>query len=486
MKSNPFKYCKQWSAIIVLLLLFLNSGCKKFLDVNENPNNPVNASPQLLLPVVEASIGQVVGNNFQIYGNFWAQYWTQSPSASQYRTIDQYRLSNTAFDRPWAILYRNALNNAEIIINTDAPNAEHIKGMAYVLKAYTFQLATDAFGDIPLSQALRGNEVTSPQYEPQQTVYDSIFNYIDKGIALLGTANAVSPGSQDLIFQGDAAQWIRFARTLKLRAYLRLSEVDPALAQQGITALYNSGATFLEEDAAIQYSTTGGNENPLFNEMVGLGRTQNIVASGTAVNNFLRNNDPRVFQVYDIIPGQDTIAYIRQGSYSSNANKAVSPPSAKVGANANDNASATTPVKLISLPESYFLQAEAVARGWAPGDAFSLYRQGVQASFASLGVANAATAYLQSAPDAQWPANLEGRLRAIILQKYYAMAGSQGFEAWTEWRRTGYPEFLAPSAASTIGAGRMPLRFLYPGSEITTNQNFPGTVLIYEPVWWDQ
>ncbi|RYD72050.1 MAG: SusD/RagB family nutrient-binding outer membrane lipoprotein, partial [Sphingobacteriales bacterium] len=67
-----------------------------------------------------------------------------------------------------------------------------------------------------------------------------------------------------------------------------------------------------------------------------------------------------------------------------------------------------------------------------------------------------------------------------------AMAGSQGFEAWTEWRRTGYPEFLAPSAASTIGAGRMPLRFLYPGSEITTNQNFPGTVLIYEPVWWDQ
>jgi hypothetical protein len=77
-------------------------------------------------------------------------------------------------------------------------------------------------------------------------------------------------------------------------------------------------------------------------------------------------------------------------------------------------------------------------------------------------------------------------IRAIITQKYYAMCGFQGFEAWTEWRRTNYPEFWVPSAASVIGAERRPLRFLYPNSEITSNLNYPGTVPLYEPVWWDK
>ncbi|MNN96821.1 Susd and RagB outer membrane lipoprotein [compost metagenome] len=65
------------------------------------------------------------------------------------------------------------------------------------------------------------------------------------------------------------------------------------------------------------------------------------------------------------------------------------------------------------------------------------------------------------------------------------MCGFQGFEAWTEWRRTGYPTFFTTSAASTLGEGRMPLRMPYSNSEATTNANYPGNVVIYTPVWWD-
>lgn len=486
MKTNQFKTYQLTVMVLATILTVSFYSCKKFLDVNENPNNPVNASPQLLLPAAEAAVGQLVGNNFQIYGNFWAQYWTQSPSSSQYRTIDQYRVTNTNFDRPWINIYRSSLENLQLIINSNTPNAEHIKGMAFLLKAYTFQLATDAFGDIPLTEALQGNVIASPRYERQQVVYDSIFNYIDRGIILLSVANAVSPASQDLLFQGDAGQWIRFGRTLKLRAYLRLSQVLPATAQQGIAQLYSTTGGFLESDAAINYASTGGNENPLYNETIGLGRTQNIVASTTAVNAFLRNQDPRLYRFYDVLAGADTIASIRQGSYSTNTDKEVSPPSALVGGNAINTASATAPVKLISGAESYFLQAEAVARNWASGNLAALYRFGVQSSFSALGIPDVAPAYLANAPDAVLPGTTAGNIRTIILQKYYAMCGFQGFEAWTEWRRTGYPEFLVTSAASTIGGGRMPLRFLYPNSEITTNQNFPGTTLIYEPVWWDK
>jgi hypothetical protein len=472
--------------VLLFLIPLTFSGCKKFLDVNDNPNNPDTAEPSLLLPAVEASIGQIVGNSFQVYGNFWAQYWTQNPSSSQYRTIDQYRVTSTNFDRPWLTIYRNALQNAEIIINSNAANSQHIQGIAYLLKAYTFQLATDAFGDIPLSEALKGNEFASPHYEPQKVVYDSVFAYIDRGLALVNTANAASPGSQDLIFRGNMAQWRAFGNTLKLRAFLRLSEVDPTRAQAGVAALYSSGAVFLTEDASITYLSTGGNENPFYNEMLGLGRTQNPVASATAVNAYKRNNDPRAFRFYDLVGTADTIANIRQGSYASNANKQVSPPSALVGARGSNSASATAPVKLISASESYFLQAEAVARGWATGDLSTLFTTGIRRSFDALGIGSSATTYIQTAPDAQLPGTTEGNIKAIITQKYYAMNGFQGFEAWTEWRRTGYPDFIQTSAASTLGAGRMPLRFLYPNSEVTTNLNYPGTIPIYEPVWWDK
>ena len=65
------------------------------------------------------------------------------------------------------------------------------------------------------------------------------------------------------------------------------------------------------------------------------------------------------------------------------------------------------------------------------------------------------------------------------------MCGTQGFEAWTEYRRTGYPNFLITSVTSVLGTGRTPLRFLYPNSEAVSNGNYPGTVALFQPVWWD-
>jgi hypothetical protein len=490
---NKKYFFKLKNTLLIILLGTVGiSGCKKFLDVNENPNNPDTAAPNLLLPTVEAAIGQVVGNAFQVYGNIWGQYWTQSPSSSQYRSLEQYNTAATTSDRPWLTLYRSALVNADIITKNRSANTEYVRGMAYILKAYAFQVATDAYGDIPLSESLGGNQFASPHYDKQELVYDSIFKYIDLGIGLLNTPAATSPGAQDIIFQGSNPKWIAFANTLKLRSYLRLSKINPTKAQAGVTALYTAGALFLTEDASIKYSSTGGNENPFYNEMVGLSRTQNVVASGTAVKAFKRNNDPRLFKFYDVlvtVPASDTIAYLNQGAYTANSTKRVSPPSALVGGNANNTASAVAPVKLISASESYFLQAEAVARGWgSTGDLSTLFGQGVSSSFVATGLtAVQATAYLATAPDAQIAAavTLDDKIKTIITQKYFAMCGFQGFESWTEWRRTDYPTFFVTSAASTLGVERMPLRFIYPNSEATSNLNFPGSIPIYTPVWWD-
>jgi hypothetical protein len=140
----------------------------------------------------------------------------------------------------------------------------------------------------------------------------------------------------------------------------------------------------------------------------------------------------------------------------------------------------------MSAAESYFLQAEAVARGWlnVGKTANVLYQQGIRASFASYNVPGVET-YITSSPAAQWTEGTTSQIRAIIIQKWLAMTGNQGFEAWTEWRRTGYPDFFTVSKATTLGDTRMPARLLYPSSEVTRNLNFPGIKQIYETVWWD-
>lgn len=475
------------AALMLALVAVGFAGCKKFLDINENPNAPADANVTLLLPSAEAAVTHVLGNQFQVYGGIWAQYWTQSPAASQFKSIDQYAANASNFDRSWRILYTNALQNFDVIIDKVATQPQYTQyaAISYIMKGYTFQLLADAFGDVPVTEATN-KDITNPHYDPQAIVYDSVFAFIDKGMALIDLNTEAVPGNDDLIFQGDMEKWQQFANTLKLRAYLRLAKADAAKSEAGVKSL--AGATFLNTDALIEYSSTGGNQNPLFAEILDLGRTQNLVASSTAVDEMNRNNDPRVAVFYEIEPTANKVVGIAQGAFdTTTAQPKVSDPSIFVGAKGQDDRSALAPVKLISATESYFLQSEAAARGWLTGNAAQLFQSGITASFQAYDLSGEAANYLATAPDAQWPGGtFENQLKAIITQKYYAMCGNQSFEAWTEWRRTGYPTFFKVSLASSLGTNQMPARLLYPSTEVTQNANFPGLQLITTPVWWDK
>ena len=480
-------YKNKFVALAAGAALLTATGCKKFLDVNQNPNATTSASESLLLPSSQAAIGTAVGNNLQIIGSLYAQYWTQNPSSSQYKTIEQYNPEPASFDRVWGILYNDALEDIKVLEGNRNPNYVAI---ALIEKAYIFQLLTDAFGDVPLKDALQGVQMLSPKYDPQAEVYDSIFAWTKRGIALAGTSTTY-PTTDDLVFGGGAAgmnRWKQFGNTLLLRAYLRISLKDAAKAQSGIQALYATNPTFLTADARISYQNVGGNQNPLYAEGVGLSRTQNLVASNTAVNALTANNDPRLKVLYTSNSAGNVVG-VNQGTYNTQPSVAPTFPAAITGgrfASSTGATAAIAPVKLISATESYFLQAEAVARGWATGNVQTLFNAGIKASFDALGLSQTAyDTYIASAPDAQLPADLNGRIKAIITQKYYAMDGFQGFEAWTEWRRTGYPTFLVKSAASTLGSNELPVRLLYPETEITRNANFPGVKLITDKVWWD-
>ena len=495
--------------LIGLMMIGFFSACKKnFFNVNTNPNNPADVTVDYLLPSAEAAIGQALGDNLAIYGGIWGQFWTQNPASSQYISLEQYAPQSNDMDYPWGILYQTALIDLQTIVTkATTTNQTQYIAVAKILQAYTYQLISDNWGDVPYSQALQAQSgILSPMYDPQKSVYTGILKLVNDGLALLDTTLAKGtpgiPASNDLLCQGQMTLWKHFANTLKLKICLRLSGIDPATAQNGIASLNAVSAQYLQsgEEVEVNYSTTGGNTNPLYSSYVSLGNIQNLVASSTAINYMNTYGDWRLYTFYTGANG------ITQGAGPKLApGTPVSYPSAAVGGG-NDASGiatpATAPVILMSSYEALFLQAEAVARGWMPGVDSVLYYEGITENYTvwitpmSLGnygqafgpdsaISWATGYYAQDSIKYPSSGTFAQKLRAIIIQKWSSMCGNQNNEAWIEWRRTTYPDFFVKSVTSIIGGNKMPQRMLYPNNEVTTNQNFPGQKTIDTKVWWD-
>src|SRR5690606_29077502 len=136
-------------------------------------------------------------------------------------------------------------NLHQLGILADTGKKKQYKAIALIMKAYTFQLITDAWGDVPYTDALKGqladSNVVNPEYDTQRVVYHGILADIDTALKLINPNDAVTPGAEDLIYGGNMVKWRKFANTLKLRVYMRMSNIDPVTAQAGITAMYASG-----------------------------------------------------------------------------------------------------------------------------------------------------------------------------------------------------------------------------------------------------
>jgi len=487
----------------MLAALTLSSGCRKQLDVNTNPNIATEVTPDLLLPSAEVNLGVAMGVDIHTTGSFWAEYWTQSPTASQYKDLEQYQPTGNDFDREWAQFYSGTLMDLKKMIQSAESTARpQYIAIGKLLMAYSFQVITDGWGDIPYTQALKGEltdgQILNPQYDPQSLVYDSLIAMTDQALALINPADTRKPATDDVIFGGNMTSWRHFGNTLKLKLYMRLSEVAPDKARTGLTAtLAGGGFLTATENAMVTFVATAGNRNPLSGEITALNYTQNQVASATAIDSLNRNNDPRVAFFYDIAVDAicNPAGYIglRQGDYNQSPSLLLSAPGAITGANANLNcnsaavvASRRAPVRFLMGYESLFLQAEAMVRTGASG-ADSMFRAAIRANFTHVGsTAAAANGYIASSYWGRYPTggSAADQIRHIVTQKWFAMTGIQGFEAWTEFRRTGYPSFLVPSVNSFLG-NNFPKRFPYPNTELTRNSNFPGQKPLTDRVYWD-
>jgi hypothetical protein len=514
----------KYIGLILTVGILTFSSCKKdFFDINESPNSPTVLKVSEVLPTAQLAMGQAIGNDLKIGSGIWAQYWAQSFNASQYKAYDQYNVTNESQRAAWILLYSDALSDLNYIIEHGTTEGKpNYVAIATILKAYNFHVLTDAYGDIPFSEAGKGAEgILSPKYDSQKNVYDGIIAMLKDGISKIDVASSVHPADDDLIYHGDMSLWLKFANTTLLRVYMRLSNVDPGKAQAGIAEIINSATTFPfidsdfnpnnnqagSETAKITYTSTGGNTNPLYASYIALNSTTNLVASATAVNRFFdytADGDARISVLYT--PVGATYIGIPNGYLGINNTggyptppPVMSLPGSITGANIVAS-SATAPVIFLSDYETYFLLAEATERGWINlgVTAEEIYNWGIQLSYFSLGLqadeTDPASDYSVYINDPSVKYSLQSdKLQAIYFQKWFAMCGLQNFEAWTEGRRTGYiesnmgvgvPNTSFFTRSLNAGGNPLPARMLYPDLEVTRNKNFPGQQALGTKMWW--
>lgn len=472
------------------LLLLGSVGCKKITDINVDPNNPAidKASPELLMPAAVMSTAGQIGGSYAVIGGLWAQYYTQSATASQYRVIDAYNInSNINNNLDYLELYRSALNDYKVIRELSAAKGDwRFYLMATVMRAYTYHVLADLYDQVPYTEALQGAANLQPKFDDGYTIYQGILKEIDTALSKnYKVALNASEARADVVFEGDMDNWERFANTLKLKLYLRMVNAKPAEAEAGIKALYAANAPFLTTGAGVTSFTDEPNaSNPFYEQNIRrLNTNDNLRASVTFVSWLQANNDPRIVSYF----GSTNPGAIHQGDYAS-TNTAY--PSSAVFVQ-----SATDPVWFISEAESYFLQAEARERYFAGAGAKALYDAGVTAAFAQK---NLTPGTLLTGKYA-YPVGgtFQQKLEAIITQKWASFPGTHDLEGFFEQLRTGYPKYSPVySTAGTYVPGQLvyskngvtngafPKRLIFPDVERGRNSNTPAEVPVTVKVWW--
>jgi hypothetical protein len=472
------------------LLIF--SGCKKQLDINHDPNNPPvdEGTPQLVFPAAVLSTTATAGGEYAILGVLWSEYCTEDAFSSQYRNLDSYSATGSDLNTNYGEMYSGALNDYKLVLEKASGTGDwNFYLMATVMKAYTYHVLVDVYDKIPFSEALLAQANLQPKFDDGNAIYDSLIAEIDVALGKDFSANTnTDPGDADYLFGGEMSKWIDFANTLKLKMYLRMINSNPQKAQDGITQLYNSGATFLTVDAAVtQFTSVPGKQNPFYSyNIFSLNTVNNLRASITFLSWLKAHSDPRIVSYF----GTDAAIGIHQGDFQNTTDPTYANATTFVQ-------SPTDPVQFISGPESYFMQAEARERYFAGDGAKDLYDAGVAAAFNFWGFD--ATTFTAPGGDYEYPAGgtLDDKIEAIITQKWASLPGSHALEGWLERNRTGFPKSSPvystdPSyipgqfviAKNTIIGQNYPKRLPIPDEERSTNKNTPAPVPITTPVWW--
>jgi hypothetical protein len=495
------KICITATAVISL------ASCKKFLDVNNDPNKPVSATLPLkakLPAALVSSVNQEAGQLNQI-GAFWGGYWgSTNEGIGSFVDLKTYNGPAIRHQRDGIPVWENAfatmLYYQLIKEEAEAESALYYAGIAKIMQGWHFIRLVDIYNAMPFDDALKGTAVPTPRYEDGKTVYEKSFNLITEGISNIKNAAAgTEAGADDILFKGNKTLWAKFGNTIKLRGLIHQSEAgNSAFITAEIQKIQQEGSGFLGvgESALVQpgYLATAGKLNPFWESYyrnvqgVITGNYQDIRPTTFLIDQYQQRNDPRLSQLFVPVNGQYKGVLFGNPNTAPEYSRAnTSPfkgPQENGGKAAGLFKSATQPAVLMGSFESLFLQAEAAQRGWLSASAKDLYENGIKESFKYMEVAASEfEAYNQ-----QTAVAFNNTVDRIIEQKWLAINSISSIEAWTDYRRLGVPSI--PNSLEAPTPTSRPLRLMYPETERQTNNAETSKMgsddIIKDKIWWDK
>ena len=516
------------AAISMTLMLTTLTSCKDsgFLDINYNPNYPSSASAKYLVAAAEASTVSVMGLYAPLTGDMWCQYTTQGNSTNQYNTVCSYATTTATSYPPVTPLWQNGYANTLEDLKLAIADAES-KGewnwwlMAKVLTAYNFMMLTDSYCDIPCTDALDASNA-NPKFDDSKTVvYPGIIAILDEAIAKESEAvasNAKSPVSNyDCFLGGDMSKWVAFAKSLKLKAYLK----DYAANASQISALLAAGGLLEEDCAWTAWEDATNKSNPLYEMNIRqLNTTENIRACQTFFDYMLMNNDPRIVYIYEPTTAAKQV-YTTEAEWIAHladcyealpygAEKIPNTTAAPIASTSRFRQRIDDPVYLMNEAECELMIAEAYARAGNVDQAKAYYEKAVEAGFNRWGLD--ATDFINGV----YAFDESNMLKSIGMQYWITYAGANSYDGWLTRNRLGIPELqpdimvrannqelergfsegynpgsLVDPTASTLNAGEYPTRLLYPTA--TTFYNASAEAYVQQngnsqikKLWWQK
>jgi hypothetical protein len=412
------------------------AGCSDYFSgpgVDTNPNTPVNATAsQLFVGFQGLNFYNLTGDMARLVSLFDQQF---AGTGRQWSGFDHYELTENDFG--WDGFYTGGglvdLYKVQELVKAD----KVYLGVAQVWEALTATMIADVWGDIPYTDAGRGN--LKPKLDDQLVVYGKLQTVLDQAITNLNGSGS-GPGSADLVYGGNKALWIKAAHTLKARIYMHTAEVTngdyaKALAETALGIAANSG------DFTSYQSGGTGEINHWYQFRIQRGTD---MGAGKYIVDLMKGrNDPRLTDYFS--PGAAAHGQI----FGSEPNSEDDGTIAWLG---DVRGAPDYRQPILTWDENVLIRAEAQ---YKTGASAATVRATLNAYRAEIGMDDVS-------PSLSGPA----LFNQVMEEKY--IAEFQNVEAWNDWKRTCYP-----NVTPADGSNYIPARILYPSSERNTNVNIP-------------
>lgn len=399
----------------------------------------------------------------------------------------------------WETAYTTTIKSVTDIITQLEANGNNgtEMGIARIWKVFIFHTIVDTYGDTPYFNAGKGftDGDYRPVYDKAEDIYADMLKELEEGIGQLGTSGTL--GSADLVYNGDIDKWKRFANSLMLRLAMRMKNVDSSGSNAWAQKAISGGTMASNDDTAFMTHTDGPTDLNKNAWGTYAPRYPDARIGATLYDWLSDHDDPRLNILAD---PNGPAAGNRYGLESSALQSIYGETTADYALVNPAITTNSSPWIFLSYAQTALLEAEYAAASGDHGTAEMKYNSGVRAHMQIWGSHYDGTLDVDDAAvDAYLSANPYNSAEAdkMIGEQYWAASFFDFFEAFSNFRRSGYPE-LQPFGGqddhpSNLTGGTIPRRLIYPPSEASSNpENFQAALSSQGPndqttrVWWDQ